>query len=79
MFAYLCVVHRDFLLKFICCDHVHLNIFNELLINEGNSANKTEEEAQATIGEHISFAIRHLTDLICNHSYVISNIMMMVS
>lgn len=38
-----------------------------------------EEEIQPTIGEHISFAVGHLTDLICQHSYVFSNIMMMVS
>lgn len=48
-------------------------------IKEGDSVNVTEEEAQASISEHISFAIRHLTELICNHSYVISNITMMVS
>ncbi|XP_055299200.1 piezo-type mechanosensitive ion channel component isoform X31 [Sitodiplosis mosellana] len=37
-----------------------------------------EEEAQPTISEHISFAIGHLTTVICKHSYIISNIMMMV-
>ncbi|XP_031619369.1 piezo-type mechanosensitive ion channel component isoform X2 [Contarinia nasturtii] len=37
-----------------------------------------EEETQATIGEHITFAIGHLSTVICKHSYVISNIMMMV-
>lgn len=38
-----------------------------------------EEETQPTIGEHISFAIGQLTTLICKHSYIISNIVMMVS
>lgn len=38
----------------------------------------TEEEIQPTIGEHIAFAIGQLADLICKHSYILSNITMMV-
>lgn len=46
---------------------------------KGDGIVPTEEDNQPTISEHISFAIGHLTDLVCKHSYVISNIMMMVS
>lgn len=45
---------------------------------KGDGIVSTEEEAQPTIGEHIAFAIGHLADLICKHSYIISNITMMV-
>lgn len=47
--------------------------------NKDDGIVSVEEEYQPTIGEHISFAIGHLTDLICKHSYVFSNITMMVS
>lgn len=47
--------------------------------NKDDAIVSAEEEAQPTISEHISFAIGHLTTVICKHSYIISNIMMMVS
>lgn len=37
------------------------------------------EETQPTFGEHISFAVGQLSTFICMHSYIISNIVMMVS
>lgn len=46
---------------------------------KGDGIVSAEEEVQPTISEHISFAIGHLTTTICKHSYVISNIVMMVS
>ncbi|XP_031619375.1 piezo-type mechanosensitive ion channel component isoform X7 [Contarinia nasturtii] len=46
--------------------------------NKDDGIVSAEEETQATIGEHITFAIGHLSTVICKHSYVISNIMMMV-
>lgn len=48
-------------------------------IIKGADIVSVEEEVQPTIGEHISFAAGHLASMICKHSYVISNIMMMVS
>lgn len=47
--------------------------------NKGDGIVSAEEEVQPTISEHISFAVGHLTDLICKHSYVFSNVTMMVS
>lgn len=62
---------------FISHDH------NHWLKQESNANDdgivSAEEETQATISEHITFAIGHLASLICKHSYVISNITMMVS
>lgn len=39
----------------------------------------TEEEIQPTIAEHIQFATGQVADMICKHSYILSNITMMVS
>lgn len=46
---------------------------------KGDAIVSAEEEGQATIGEHISFAVGHLSAMICKHSYVFSNVTMMVS
>lgn len=56
--------------------YVYENINNK---SKGDGIVSTEEEIQPTIGEHIAFAIGNITDLVCKHSYVISNITMMVS
>lgn len=52
------------------------NIYNK---SKGDGIVSTEEDVQPTIAEHIAFAIGNITDLVCKHSYVISNITMMVS
>lgn len=49
------------------------------LNTKGDGSVSVEEEVQPTISEHISFAIGHLNALICQHSYIFSNITMMVS
>lgn len=46
---------------------------------KGDAIVSVEEEGQPTISEHISFAVGHLSALICKHSYVFSNVTMMVS
>lgn len=48
-------------------------------LSKAEGLHSTEEEIQPTIGEHIAFAIGQLADLICKHSYILSNITMMVS
>lgn len=56
-----------------------LSIFYQLKMNtKGDGIVSAEEEGQPSISEHIVFAIGHLIDLICKHSYVFSNVTMMV-
>lgn len=64
---------------FHCFRYLFITIENVNNKSKGDGIVSTEEDVQPTIAEHIAFAIGNITDLVCKHSYVISNITMMVS
>lgn len=78
---FICFVFVNFVftfyLIFVCCCCVVCVLKTKNL--KGDGIVSTEEEVQPTIGEHIAFAIGNISDVVCKHSYVISNITMMVS